>query len=127
MGIASSLTDNIHRGTLTVGNLLNTVDILLVEKQSHALLRLVGNNLLSAQSFVADWKLGHIDLATTLANKLRQTVQVSGRTMVVDRNNRVVVFLSQRTDKIVSTLLHLRVGTLNGVKLNAVAVATGIN
>ena len=43
--------------------------------------------------------------------------------MVVDADNGVDVFLAQGTYKVVSTLLHLRVGTLNGVKLYAVAVA----
>ena len=47
--------------------------------------------------------------------------------MVVDADNRVYIFLAQCTYKVVSTLLHLGVGTLNGVKLNAVAVAACVN
>lgn len=43
--------------------------------------------------------------------------------MVMDADNRVYIFLAQGTYKVVSTFLHLWVGTLNGVKLNAVAVA----
>ena len=46
--------------------------------------------------------------------------------MVVDRNNWVVVFFYQCTHKVVSTLLHLWVSTLNSVELDTVAIATSI-
>ena len=46
--------------------------------------------------------------------------------MVVDADNRIYIFLAQCTYKVVSTFLHLGVGTLNGVKLNTVAVAAGV-
>ena len=46
--------------------------------------------------------------------------------MVVDRNNRVVVFFYQCTHEVVSTLLHLWVSTLNSVELDTVAIATSI-
>ena len=44
--IAGGLTDNIHRGTLALSYLLYIFNMLLVDEQSHALLTLVGNNLL---------------------------------------------------------------------------------
>ena len=46
--------------------------------------------------------------------------------MVMNGNHWVDVFLNEGTYEVVSTLLHLRVGTLYGVELNAVAVAAGI-
>ena len=38
VGIACGLTDNIHRCTLTLSNLLHVVEMLLVNEQAHALL-----------------------------------------------------------------------------------------
>ena len=67
-----------HWSTLTVGNLLNLADILLVDEQAHALLALVGDDFLGAQSLVADRQLRHIDFATALFYQLRETVQVTG-------------------------------------------------
>ena len=46
--------------------------------------------------------------------------------MVVDTNHWVLVILNEGTNQVVGTLLHLRVGTLNGVELDTVAVSTGI-
>ena len=46
--------------------------------------------------------------------------------MVVDTYYRVLVVLHEGTHQVVGTLLHLRVGTLYGVQLDAVAVATCI-
>ena len=46
VGIARRLADNIQRGTFALSNLLHMLYVLLVNEQSHALLALVGNNLL---------------------------------------------------------------------------------
>ena len=46
VGIAGGLSDNIHRGTLALGNLLYVFDVFLVNQQTHALLALVGNDFL---------------------------------------------------------------------------------
>ena len=46
VGIAGGLADNIHRGTLALGNLLYVFDVFLVNQQTHALLTLVGNDFL---------------------------------------------------------------------------------
>ena len=45
------------------------INVLLVDEQSHALLALVGDDLLRAQGLVADGQLGHVDLATTLLDE----------------------------------------------------------
>ena len=47
--------------------------------------------------------------------------------MVVDRNNGVHIFLAQCAHQVVGTLLHLGIGTLDGIQLNAVTVSAGIN
>ena len=52
---------------------------------------------------------------------------MSGRAVVVDGHHGVHVFLAECAHQIVGTLLHLGVGTLHGVQLNAVAVATGVH
>ena len=43
--------------------------------------------------------------------------------VVVDAHNWVDVFFAERTHKVVCSLLHLWVGTLNGIELNTVRVA----
>ena len=47
---------------------------------------------------------------------------MSSRTVVVNRNDRVVVFLGHRAYGVVDSFLHLRVGPLNGVQLYGVVV-----
>ena len=122
--IASCLADNIHRGTLTLCNLLHMLKVFLVNEKSHALLRLVGNNLLCAQGLVTDWQFRHVYRASTLLDQLRQTVQVACRAMVVNAHYRIVVLLYQCSHEVVGALLHFGVGTLHGIKLYAVAVAS---
>ena len=126
MGVARSLTDDIQRGTLALGNLLDVLQVLLVDEQSHALLTLVGDDLFCRERLVADGQLGHVDLTAAVFNKLRKTVEVTGRTVVMDRDYRVDIFFHEGAHEVVGTLLHLRVGTLHGVELNTIAVAAGI-
>ena len=47
--------------------------------------------------------------------------------MVVDGNYRIDILLAECANEVVSTLLHLRIGTLNGVQLDTVRIATGVN
>ena len=97
-----------------------------VDEQAHTLLALVGNNLLSRESLVADRQFGHVNLATALLYELRETVEVTSRTVVVDTYYRVYILLAQCADEVVGTLLHLRVSTLNGVQLDTVAVTASV-
>ena len=55
---------------------------------------------------------------TAVFHQLRQTVYVSGRTVVVDRYNWVFVFFAQCTYHVVSTFLHFCIGTLDSVQLD---------
>ena len=73
-----------------------------------------------------DWLTNKVDRSVT-GKIARQQCQVTCRSMVVDRNNRVYILLTEGTNQVVGTLLHLRVCTLNGVQLNTVAIATCIN
>ena len=41
------------------------------------------------------------------------------RTVVVDRYDRIGVLLAESADDVVGTLLHLGIGTLHGVELDA--------
>ena len=127
VSVAGCLAYNVQRSTLALCDATYMVDVLLVDEQAHALLTLVGDDFLRRKCFVADRQLSHVDFAAALLNKLRETVEVTCRTVVVDRNYRVYILLAQSANEVVCTLLHLRVGTLHGVQLDAVAVATSIN
>ncbi len=127
VGIASGLTYYIQRSTLALSNLSNVLNVLLVDEQAHTLLTLVGNDFLARKGLVTDRQFGHINLTTTLLNELRQTVQMTSRTVVVNTHNGVHIFFAQGAHQVVGTLLHLRVSTLYGVQLDTVAVATRIH
>ena len=126
VGVARSLTDDIQRGTLALSDLLHVLKVLLVDEQSHALLTLVGDDLFCRERLVADGQLGHVDLTAAVFNKLRKTVEVTGGAVVMNGNHWVDVFLDEGTYEVIGTLLHLRVGALHSVELDAVAVASGI-
>ena len=126
VGVARGLADHVERGTLALGYLAHVVQMLLVDKQAHALLALVGDNLLGAQRLVADGQAGHVDTAATLLHQLGEAVEMACRTVVVDAHHGVGILLYQCAHQIVGTLLHLGVGTLHGVELYAVRVAACI-
>ena len=46
VGVACGLADHIQRSTLTLGDLADMFDMLLVDEQAHSLLTLVGDDLL---------------------------------------------------------------------------------
>ena len=120
MGVARSLADHVHRGTLPLGNLTHVVYVFLVDEQSHAFLTLVGDNLFGAEGLVADRQFCHVYPSAALLDKLAEAVEVAGRTVVVDADHRVDVAFAQCSDEVVGAFLHLRVGTLHGVKLYSV-------
>ena len=78
VSVAGRFADDIHRSTLAVGNLFHVVEVLFVDENAHALLRLVGNYLLGAERLVAYWQLCHVDAAATFAYELAQAVEVTG-------------------------------------------------
>ena len=54
MGITGGLTDYIHRGTLTLCDLLYMLNMFLVDEQAHALLTLIGDDLLAGEGLVTN-------------------------------------------------------------------------
>ena len=126
VGVTGGLADDVQRGTLALGNLADMVNMFLVDEQTHALLTLVGNDLLAGEGLIADGQFRHVNLAATLLDQLGQTVQVSGRAVVVDADDGVHVFLAEGAHQVVGTLLHLGVGTLDGVQLDTVGIAAGV-
>ena len=98
----------------------------LVDEQSHAFLALVGDNLLCRERLVADGQTCHVYLSSTFFYKFRETVDVSCRAVVVDADNGIGVFLAQSSYQVVCSFLHLRVCSLHGVQLYAVAVSSCI-
>ena len=126
VGVAGGLADDIHRCALALGYLLHVLDVLLVDQQAHALLALVGDNLLRGERLVADGQLRHVYLAAALLDELREAVQMAGRAVVVDADHGIGVFLAEGAHQVVGTLLHFGVGALDGIQLDAVRVAAGV-
>lgn len=93
--VACSFTYNIHRGTFAFCNLSYVVNSLFIDKQSHTFLRFVCDDFLSRKSLVTDRKLVHVDKTTAIFYKFRQTVYVTCRTVVVDRNDWVFIFFTK--------------------------------
>ena len=125
--VARGLAHHVHRGAFALGNLLHMFDGLLFDEQAHALLTLVGDDLLSREGLVADRQLAHVNQSATLLYQLAQTVYVACRAVVVDGDYGVALLFAEGAHHVVGTLLHLRIGALHGVQLNAAAVATGVN
>ena len=127
VSIARSLTHHIKRSTFALGNLPHVVDVLLVDEQTHAFLTLVGNDFLGRKRLVADGQLSHFNLTAALLDQLREAVQMACRAMVVNGDNGILVFFHQCTHEVVGALLHLRIGTLHSIQLDAIAIATRVD
>ena len=52
---------------------------------------------------------------------------MTGASVVVDTYHWINIFLAEGTHKVVGTLLHLWVSTLNGIQLDTAAVTAGVN
>jgi len=126
MRVARGLSHDIQRCAFALGNAFHAVEMFLVDEQSHAFLTLVGDDFLGRERLVADGQLGHVYLASALLDQFREAVEVSCRPVVVYRHHRVDIIFDQRAHEVVRPFLHLGVGTLHGVQLNAVAVTAGI-
>ena len=127
VSVASGLTYHIQRCTLTFGNRLHVVKMLLVNEQSHALLTLVGNDFLGTERLITNRQLGHVNLSTAVFYQFRQAVQVSSTSMVMDGHHWVAVFFHQSPYQVVSTLLHFGVSTLYSVQFYTTGIASCIN
>ena len=127
VGIARGLAHHVERSSLALGNAADVFDMLLVDEQAHAFLAFVGDDFLGRECRVADGQLGHVNKAAAFLHQLGEAVHVACRSVVVNADYGVDVFLAQGTYQIVGALLHLRIGSLHGVQLDAAAVATGVH
>ena len=125
--VVGRLAYDVHRGALAVGDAFYPRHVLLLEQQAHALLALVADDLLGGERRVADRQLAHVDVAACRLNQLGEAVQVTARAVVVDRDDWVVVALGDRADHVGGAFLHLWVGTLYGVQLDAARVLSGVD
>ena len=124
--VAGCLTYYVHRSAFTFGNFAYMFDGFFFDQKSHTFLALVGDDFFGGQCLVTDRKFAHVDQTTTFLHQFRQTVDVTCRTVVVDRNNRIHIFFAECTHYVVGTFLHFRVGTLYGIQFDTAAVTTGI-
>ena len=125
--VVGCLTNHEEWAALALGNLPYALDVLLLDEEAHTLLALVARNLLCAQSWVTDRELVHIDLTASGIDELREAVDMTACTVVMDRDNRVVVAFAERTHHVVGTLLHLRVGTLHCIELDGTGILTSVD
>ncbi len=125
--VARRLADNVHRRALAVGNFAEPLHVFLVHDQAHALLALVAHNLAVREGLVAHGQGVHVDVAARLLHKLREAVEVPAGAVVVDGDDGVGVALDQGAYGVQDALLHLRVGALDGVELNLVAIFAGVD
>ena len=125
--IAGGLTNYIERCAFALSYLPHMIDMLLIYQQPHALLTLIGDDFLRGERLVANGQLSHVNLATALLDKLRQTVQVARRAMVMDGDHGIDILLTQRPHQVIGPLLHLWIGTLHGVQLYAIAIPARVN
>ncbi len=124
--VARGVSDDIHRCTLAACNLAHVLNGVAVDEQSHALLTLVGYYLLARQRLVAYRQFVHFYQSATVLDQLGQAVDVSCGSVVVYGHHGVCIFLAQRTHHVIYALLHLGIGTLHGIQLHTVAVASGV-
>ena len=66
-------------------------------------------------------------MSTSSLYQFGETVEVATRSVVVDRNNWILIALRNRTDHVSRAFLHLRISTLNGVQLDTAGVLTGVH
>ena len=125
--VVGGLTDHVERRTFALGNLAAEVDGFALDEEAHTLLRLVAGNLLGAQGGVAHRQFVHPDHTTRGVDEFRQAVDVSACTMVVNRNDGIVVAFAQGTHHVVGTFLHLGVGTLHGIEFDARSILARID
>ena len=124
--VACRFSDYVHRGTFTFCNLAHMFDSFFFDKKSHTFLAFIGDDFFGRQRFVTDRQLAHVDQTAAFFHQFRQTVDVTCRTVVVDRNNRIHIFFTKGTDYVVGTFLHFCIGTLYGIQFDTAAVTTGI-
>ena len=125
--IARGFAHHIEGRTFALGNAAHVVDVLFLNEEAHALLALVGDDFFGRKRRIAHGQATHVDGAAALFDEFGQTVDVTGRTVVVDRHHGVVFLLTEGANEVGGTLLHFGVGALHGIELNARAVTAGVD
>ena len=123
--VAGRFADDIHGRPFAFGNPFEQSDIPGVHDQSHALLRLVSDDLLLREGGVTHGKQGCVDFATGTFDQLGEAVEMATGTMVVHGDDRVVVAFGEGAEGVKDTLLHFRVGALHGIQLNGILEFAG--
>ena len=121
------LTDNVHRSAFTFSDTPHTLNVFFFHQQPHTFLALVPDNFLRRKGWIADGELRHVDMSAGRFDKLGQTVQVSPRSMIVDRDDGVTFGLGDGTDHVGRPFLHLRIGTLHGIQLDTACILSRID
>ena len=124
--VACGFTHHIHWSALTLGNLADMFQCFFLDEQAHALLALVGDNFLRRKGFITNRQLTHIYQTTTIFHQFAEAVNMTCCSVIVDRYNRIVVFLAEGTNHIVGSFLHLGIGALNSIQLYTIAITACI-
>ena len=125
--IARGFAHHIEGCAFALGNAAHVVDVLLLNEEAHALLALVGDDFLGRKCRIAHGQADHVDGAAALFDEFGQTVDVTGRTVVVDRHHGVVFLLAEGAHEVGGALLHFGVGALHGIELDARAVTPRVD
>ena len=89
--IVGSFTYNIHRSTFTVSNPFHPFYVFFFHQQAHAFLTFITDDFLCRQGRITNWQFTHINMSTGCFHQFRQTVQMTAGSVVVDRNNRIII------------------------------------
>ena len=125
--ITRGFAHHIEGRTFALGNAAHVVDVLFLNEEAHALLTLVGDDFLGRKRRIAHGQAAHVDGAAALFDEFGQTVDVTGRTVVVDRHHGVVFLLAEGAHEVGGALLHFGVGALHGIELNTRAVTPRVD
>ena len=113
--VSGSFSYDIHRCTFTVCDLSNMIDVFFTDKHSHAFLTFVSDNFFCRKSRVTYRQFVHLDFTTCRFYQFRQGIQMSSGSMVMNRNDGVIVRFGKCTNDIRYTFLHFRISALYSV------------
>ena len=102
------------------------IDIFFFDEETHALLTLISYDFFGREGGISDGECAHIDGSSAFFYEFGKTVDVSCRTVVVDRHYGVVFFFAKRTHEVGCTLLHLGIRTLHSVEFDARVITSGV-
>ncbi len=125
--VAGALAHYIEGGALALCYLVNVVEVFLMSHKAHALLRLVAYDFFRREGGVAHGQLAHVDVAASVFYQFREGVEMAASPVVVYRHDGIALVLAHGAYHVGHTLLHLGIGTLHGVELDAVVILAGVD